>query len=455
MARITRVPKVHFYLDHSSKDFPYVFFMFRYQNPLRANEKGRFIREDLKFAIGEKVPVKYWDTNLQMAKESIHFPEGKKINKKIADIRAAIQNIYYSHTHNGMPGAIGREDFKKELDYQMGFLVRPESEQKKIPTLFEFIERYIEQEKIKASAKRGTWKKYITVFGHLGEYAKERGIALDYENIDWEFRSKFVNWLYAPPRNHAINNASKILDTVRKFMREAHRLRYHTNLTFEEKGFTVKRVKVKNKVRLSLRELDALGELDLSENPRLDRARDLFIVGSYSGQRYSDWHKINRNSVYMDEDGEEMVKIMTQKNNKYVAIPLLPKLREVLEKYDYDLPKLPIQNFNNFIKEVFQLAFEDVRFTRIYSEGGKVIDENTELWRKASSHAARRSFVSNFLLLGVPAALIRQITGHSTERQLLEYADIGADELASQFAKEAKARLSEHYAKVKRIDKAS
>lgn len=450
MARITRVPKVHFYLDHSSKDIPYIFFIFRYQNPLRINERGKFIREDLKYAIGEKVPVKYWDVDLQMAKESIHFADGKKINKKIADIRAAIQNIYDSHIHNGMPGAISREDFKKELDYQMGFLVRPEEEQKKIPTLFEFIDTYLKDEKHKLS----TFKKYNTTFVHLKNYAKERGKDLTYDSIDWSFRNDFLKYLYAPPRKMATNTTAKMLSIVKLFLKESHKLKYHVNEIFKEDGFSPKLVKTKNKVRLSLEELDTLLNLDLSGNARLERVRDLFIVGCFSGLRFSDWHKIGKDQLF-NSGGVEMIRVMAEKTRKYTPIPLLPELKQILEKYEYQLPAISSQKFNQYIKEVVQIALADTTFLRIYSEAGQLKDETIQKWQKVSSHAARRSFVSNFLQLEVPPTLIMAITGHSTEKQLYAYADIEQDELVASFAKKATTALQEHRSKVKRIDKAS
>ena len=228
-------------------------------------------------------------------------------------------------------------------------------------------------------------------------------------------------------------------------MKEAHRKGLHNNTIFQEPDFGLRRVKVKNKVRLSFAELEALSvKLDLSNNRRLEKVRDLFIVGSYTGLRFSDWHKIRREQIIL-KGGAELLEIMAQKTSEPIVIPLLPELKTVLTKYDYQLPRITIQKFNEYIKEVCQLAISDSKFFRIYSEGGRVHSEKIEKWKKVSSHAARRSFATNFWELGIPAPILMQITGHATEKQFFEYIDVNQYEVAKRFAQEVALRREEQF----------
>ena len=202
-----------------------------------------------------------------------------------------------------------------------------------------------------------------------------------------------------------------------------------------------------NRVRLGFDEFHKLLELDLSNKKRLEKTRDLFIVGCFSGLRFSDWHKVSRENISIEE-GAELLQIFMQKTNKYVYIPVLPELKEILIKYDYNLPKISAQKFNAYIKEACQLAIEDKTFQRIYSVGGTIKNETIEKWKKTSSHAARRSFASNFWDLGLPATELMQITGHSTEKQFFEYIDVSAKELAKRMAKEIAMKRNDRKLKV-------
>ncbi len=440
MPRITGVPKPHFNLDiKAGRGYIVLFYRYKY--------KGEPIR--LKYFTSEYVDPKYWDGKAQRAKFTRNHPEYVDLNAKLNELENHTIQIYKD---SGL-GNISPDDYKLEIAYRIGDKVRPEDDKSHIPSFFQFIEQFISEQQNKPDAKRGTWKKYLTVFNHIRDYARERGLELTYETIDWKFRNDFMNWLYAPPRNHAVNNASKIVSVVKLFMEESRKLKYHQNEVYAEKGFSVKRVKTKNKVRLSLEELDALLSLDLSNNERLEKVRDLFIVGSFSGLRFSDWHKITKDQIFTTSEGYEMIRVLAEKTRKYTPIPLLPELKQVLEKYSYHLPTISSQKFNEYIKEVCQLALGNAMFMRIYSQGGQTKDETIGKWQAVSSHAARRSFVSNFLQLEISPTLIRQITGHATEKQLFEYADLEADELAETFGKKAAIALEAHRSKVKRIEK--
>ena len=157
--------------------------------------------------------------------------------------------------------------------------------------------------------------------------------------------------MYSPPREFSANNAAKVFEVIKQFMNEALRLEYHNNRRHQENGFGVKREKVQSKIRVTFDELQELMEKDLSKRPRWERTRDLFIVGCYTGLRFSDWHKISKDNIE-EEDGEELLEILTQKTKQLVMIPILPELQTILKKYDYVLPRVCPQEFNRTIKKV-------------------------------------------------------------------------------------------------------
>jgi len=412
-------PTVRYNITRVNKEAKeaYLFLIFQYDSGKR-----------LKYSTREKVEMKYWDSSKQRAIFNKKHPEYVELNLFLNELEKHTLSV-----HKLNP-TISTQDFRLELDYRLGRKERPETKSL-IPTFLEFIQIFIDQQKTKEGAKRGTWKKFETVLNHLKNYAKEKEVLLNYENIDWKFRDSFVNWLYSAPRNHSINNAAKIIKVTKQFMNEALKHKYHENHIYKEDGFSVSRVKVKNKVRLNFEELKKLIELDLTENPRFERVRDLFVVGSFTGLRFSDWYKIKKEDI-RNEDGAQLLRLMTQKTESEVIIPFLPELKTILEKYDYALPKISVQEFNRTLKDVCKMILEGNTILRIYSEGGKKKSENVEKWERVSSHCARRSFATNFYELGISPVILMQVTGHTTEKQFFEYIDLNKMDLALKFAKE-------------------
>ena len=371
---------------------------------------------------------KYWDANSgQTVFNRKYSEEYKLVNDKLREIKAFIDDLFKSRP------TIPHAEVKTELEYFTGKKDRPKDpNQREDLNLLEFIAQYIKDEQ--KSGKRGTWKKFITVESHLKNYGIEKGINLNYGSIDWQFRNQFLQWLYDEPRNHSANNASKIFSVLKQFLQVSFRRKYHNNEIFKERAFGVKRVKTKNKVRLNFFELTTLLRLDLTDNQALDKARDLFLVGCYTGLRFSDWYKVNKENLIIEE-GREYLEIFTQKTSTPVNIPLLPELKTILEKYNYQLPKISSQYFNRAIKEVCKIAKINDKELRIYSEGGKTMEERVEKYKMVSSHCARRSFASNFYELLKTPFILMQITGHATEKQFFEYIDISGKDLAKEFAK--------------------
>lgn len=415
MPRPAKIPAVRFNLKSHDKKADLtpilIVLIFRYNG------------KRLVYSTGEKVKPRYWNSGKAKPNIKNHSHYGA-LNHRLQELEQHTINIFIENDF----GKISLADFKTELAYRNGDKDRPSEE---IPTLLQFIESYIDDKR----GKVATVKSLVTCFNLLKQYSGDKGYQLNYEDIDWQFRNDFLEWVYAPPRSHSIATAYKNVKILKQFMNAALKEKYHNNQVYIQSGYNVTRPKVKNKVRLTFEEVRQLNKLDLSDNPRLDKVRDLFIVGCYTGLRFSDWYKVKKENI--EKKGlADRLSIVTQKTKTSVIIPLLPELKAVLEKYDYKLPKISSQKFNKYIKEVCQMVLADKQFKRIYTEGGKVKDEIIEKWTRVSSHCARRSFATNFLELGMKPVTLMQITGHATEKQFFEYIDVDQEHLAQRFASE-------------------
>lgn len=83
----------------------------------------------------------------------------------------------------------------------------------------------------------------------------------------------------------------------------------------------------------------------------LEKVRDLFLIGVYSGQRFSDYSLFEKSDLH----GDIIIK-RSEKTERDSFIPLHSKLKTLLEKYDWKLPQISGQKFNPHIKEVCRIA---------------------------------------------------------------------------------------------------
>jgi len=386
----------------------------------------------LRWSTKQKARPRFWDKKCNRVKVTVNNPTDAHINTVLNEYSNKAIEIY-----RRFDGEISIEDFKAELDIVTGRKRRESDKGTYIP-LLEFIDYYTDLRKRDTNAKRGTWKVLQTCGEHIKKFVLEcYNGEIDYADIDWDFRHSFEQWLYAPPREHSNNYAGKVIQILKQFLNEAFERGYHENDIYKRRGWNIKKERFAKQV-LNIEELDKLNALELDDNLRLDRVRDLFLIGAYSGLRFSDFTRITPEHI-VEEDGQKLIELYNQKTGYQVAIPLFPILEEKLEKYDYSPPKISSQKFNKYIKEVCELAGIDKEVIVKRSRAGKRVEERKPKYKLISSHTARRSFATNFYQRGFPAIEIMKITGHKTERQFMEYINVGlrdnARSMAANFAK--------------------
>lgn len=418
MPKVKGVPNVRFTL-FSTKDpnrETYVYLYFHYRG------------KRLRYITGEKVLPSAWDFNKQRAKATGKNPHYVDLNQRLNKLESLTIEIFRETNF----GNIDPVAFGKVLDIRMGYAPIEEAEQV-LPTLLEFIETAYQERKKQPNAKEGTLSVIRKVKNHLANYSAEKRVKLEFADITQKFFYDFKAWLFAPPRNLQTNYVHKIFSVLKMFMQDAKRRGYHSNEAFE--AFKIKKEKT-SKIALTFSELETLYELDLSNEPRLQRVRDLFLIGAYTGLRFSDFSRIQpEHLVY--HDGKKMLEIVTQKTGEPVTIPVLPILESILESYQYRVPKISSQKMNAYLKELGQKVFADQKILVTNSAGGRRQEKTVEKWEKLSTHVARRSFATNFYEGGVKANSIMKITGHSTERAFREYICIDGKTSALDFAEEA------------------
>jgi integrase len=267
---------------------------------------------------------------------------------------------------------------------------------------------------------------------------------LDWEDIHIDFFRDFVNWFNE--KNYSQNTIAHHIKTLKTIMKQGKEDKKHTNLEFQRSAFKVESIEV-DTIYLNEEELKKIYDLDLTEVkegydidpvelPGLDAARNVFLIGCWTCQRFSDYSRINKVTT---QDGRRVIKIVQVKTGNKCVIPVRAELDIILKKYEivkdeYQLPNVWEQKLNKRIKTVCRLAgiTEPIEITKI--KGGKKVTAKYPKYKLVSSHTARRSGISNLHNAGVPSLFIMKLSGHRTEREFMKYLRLTEDEIAKKLS---------------------
>tara|TARA_R110002020_G_scaffold156449_1_gene338565 strand:+ start:26 stop:1216 length:1191 start_codon:yes stop_codon:yes gene_type:complete len=169
-----------------------------------------------------------------------------------------------------------------------------------------------------------------------------------------------------------------------------------------------------NDVHLTEEELNLL---ELAELTRAEeRARDLFLIGAYTGQRFSDY------SMFEKADVRDQVIVKKAKKTKITSfIPLHTKLKTLLDKYEWNLPKISSQKFNIKIQEVCRTLKINDPIKKVSYMGKNKREEIYPKWKLIGSHTARRTFITLMSERGMPDHQLMQVAGIKDVKTLLKY----------------------------------
>jgi site-specific recombinase XerD len=392
----------------------------------------------LVYAFGQKIESKNWSLSQQRVKNNRATTEDGQyaLNDLLDTLQKTCIKAYNTEIANG--GIPSKERLKHYLDS----IFYETSHDPSKPDLMCLFDRFIAgeiQNKGKDKSK-STLQNYTTSKNHLIAFAKHSRQKIDFDSINLDFFYKFSSFLKKEFRRQGgdiglkHNTIVKTITVLKTVMAEGVDLGYTSNMQFKHKKFSLSEENT-DSVYLSETDLLTLWKHDFTSNKKLDQVRDLFLVGCYTGLRYSDYSNIGPGNI-VEMDGDMFIKMITQKTKEIVIIPCNPIVLSIFKKYESNANKLPksisSQKFNDYIKDACKAA-------ELKERGRLTSEPNTELWECVSSHTARRSFATNLYLDGFPSHEIMKITGHRSESSFKKY--IKVDKL--QTAK----RLSDHIKK--------
>jgi len=254
---------------------------------------------------------------------------------------------------------------------------------------------------------KSTLKRYEYNKKLLQSFQEETKTQLRFDKINNDFFNDFVEYCIKT-KKHSNNTLSRNIGLLKTFLFWALKNKHTYNDQFTNFK-NIKRFKT-DEVALTLDQVKKIANADLSKNKRLERVRDLFVLGCACGLRFGNYSKIKKNDI---QDG--FIKVIDIKDNsKSLSIPLNPISKSILEKYDYDLPKISNQKFNKYLKDLFQeLEYNEVQ-KKVTKLGDKIIEKESILYDRISSHTSRRSFITIMKNQKVPDKVIMSYTGHKS-----------------------------------------
>ncbi|WP_300726763.1 site-specific integrase [uncultured Rikenella sp.] len=416
---------------------------------VRSVAKGKFakltvrlydgVKYDLKCPSGYVIPSEAWNNRSQSVKQrysySSDFTEevSRKLLNGLGDLKHFVLQALNDHV--GQP--INR-DWLIEVVARFHGAVSIQGKGKE--TLNEYIDRFIEEcrdgRRLTNRHLRFGASTIKNVKGfqvQFREFQQNRRKQYDFDDITLGFYEDFVAFFNA--KQYSPNTTGRMIKHLKIIMRAAREEGLHANAEIERRQFRVMTERVDN-IYLSENELRTLFNLDLSDHKNLDVVRDVFLVGCYTAQRYSDYSVLDKVSVRQLSGGGQVIELNQKKTGSKVVVPIRPELQAILEKYDYTLPSTCEQVVNREIKKIARAAgiVEPVRIRE--HRGDRIRTVVYEKCDLIKTHTARRSGATNMYLAGLPTLAIMKITGHKTEREFMRYIKVTEEETAIQ--------LSEH-----------
>ena len=346
------------------------------------------------FSTGKRVKSCNWDKVKQQVKGKDE--EAQSLNNYLKAIKAKL--------------------YQKEAELlDRGFIITAELlrdayfdkvESLKEKTLFEVFEEHNrEQEKLvdNGVSKATYWISVYTV-RLLKEFVQQK-----YKREDLYLRELNLNFIQSfhsflrIDKGMAQNSSTKHLKLLKKIVNLAVANSYMTTNPF-----------ITYKIEREPVEIDFLDEEELRKIinfdtplPRLERAKDMFLFGCFTGLSYIDIKTLAPEHFEKDSTGRIWIKKRRVKTGILSRIPLLPIAKLILDKYKGREKLLPIQDpadINKYLKDIAILC---------------------EIKKRITFHTSRHTFASSVTLANnISLEVVSKMLGHTNTRMTTHYAKL-------------------------------
>ena len=180
---------------------------------------------------------------------------------------------------------------------------------------------------------------------------------------------------------------------------------------------------------LSPSQIVAIRDCEFTANA-LNRTRDWFVIQCWTGLRVSDLFDLTSDDIMQVNPGEWEIRHVQNKTNHHVEIPVHPDAATVMTRLQGLPRKMDKAQYARNIKRLckhigLNQVIEGYLPKPVAGKDGKLYKRNVfgnyPTWKLVSTHTARRTAATNYLLSGAREIDVMSLTGHRTARQLYEY----------------------------------
>lgn len=403
--------KCHFNLRQPKGDNPsMVYLVFKYG------------KKQYKVSCGYKVRPCYWSKKDERALISpsmcqMEVENNVLINNKILDMTATFSSfIAYLCTNGNVDEAISK------------YFMENKKKVKKHETLQAVLLTALRNSNMK-DASFVQYKQTITEFC---SYCKKTHKIEFVEEVDIDVIKGFLDYLFSQKTKHKYTGemVAPQNNTVKISMQRMLTVYGYCDFNCDAWKKVIKTIKTfkqdENQIYLNQTELDAILNYR-STNEKMLQIRDLFIFQQCSAQRWSDIEPLLGKKL---EVTDRMITLHQKKTKAKVTIPLDDIAINVLEKYNYVLPKIGYRTVENSIKDICKECGIDELIEGFELRANKEYRFSVPKYKMIGTHTCRRSKISNLLQEGFDGELIRKISGH-TSPAFSKYNRLSSEDVAT------------------------
>lgn len=411
-----------FYLDTKPDNTGHLPLMFEFTYRGLNDQDGKYKRNRLRHYTGSRIPGKQltnkkittyacWDAKQQMARG---FKEADDVNAYITTLTDKVSKYIRNKKENFQP--LDMSELKRLIT------VNHTTNNTDIVVYCEnYLDRY------DRPGQESTKRNINTMVSSLREFAGSNKPLLI--NINKDFMESFISYLINTKKNNNTTVEKKV-----GMLQQILRIAYKQGLLASSGA--LEDIKVQRSstdiIFLKQKELKALEQYN-SPNDKLEKVKDCFLFGCYTGLRYSDLQQIHQaHYVKKQEKGEHfhVLRFTIKKTRKTHEIALPPKAVKIIEKY-WDLQKLkkllPVvsnQKFNEYLKELCEFAEINTEVEISAHHGSEVKTELKKKFEILSCHSARHTYAILSLENGMRPEVLQRNLGHSKLSQTMDYVKI-------------------------------
>ena len=364
--------------------------------------KFYFNGKAIKRSTGITVESKTWHQDKQNVRRN--NPNSLTINLELNKIKVKINDLFL----------ILKDKTKTEFIYELDLAFK--KDKKTIETLIDLFETFIDEREKLNDYKFGTIQVYKTTLNKL-KFINLKSSEFVLDNIGYDFFTKFIN--FYNEHNNQNTTVHKSFRNIRHVMYWGLSKKFHQNYNFAtELSKVIKNYDFQTNTKFSLtkEQLDLLENFDF-KSEALNYYRDLFIIQTYLCLRYSELSQISKKNISND-----IIKVYSTKDKEMLIKPLLPKIKKLIEKYDFETNKfISDQKYNKKLKQLFRIAEinEDILYYKVY--GKKHEAHVSSMDEIMSNHISRNTYISLSLGFGLTEKEVMEVSGHKNVKTLQGY----------------------------------